>query len=200
MPIKKHTSSMPPVPPRKPAGTETSDAYGHVISTRPLPASGPAHPAGPAAPTSDAWGHVISTPPGYVEPHPLPPGAVVGPGRAAPTSTIQFVVDPGMRELKDFASSQGWAAKGFTHLSVPWQEIVYTTDNWKTTRTLKSSDVPSPLVNGRFTLPNVPRGTQIEFALHVGVACQAPSDIAGYRERGSLWLNNDGHNFKQVSQ
>ena len=196
MPIN---SNMPPMPPRPPAGTQTSDKFGNVISTRPVPAP-EVPPAGPLAPTSDAWGHVISTPDGFVEPRPLPPGALSGPGRAAATSKVEFIVDSRMRELQDFASSKGWTAQGFTHLSVPWQELVYTTDNWKTTRSLKSSDVPSPLVNGRFTLPNVPKGTEIEFAIHVGVACQAPSDIAGYRERSDLWLNNGGQNFKQVSQ
>ena len=65
---------------------------------------------------------------------------------------------------------------------------------------MASSDVPSPIVNGQFTLPNIAKGTEIEFALHVGVACQAPSDIGGYRERGEVWLNNGGQNFKQVSQ
>lgn len=193
----KNGSSMPPMPPRKPAGTETSDAYGHVISTRPVPAP-EVRPAGPLAPTSDAWGHVISKPDGYVEPKPLPPGALAA--GAGKTSAVEFVVHSGMKELQDFAGAKGWTAQGFTHLSVPWQEMVYTTDSWATTKTLRSSDVPSPVVNGRFLLPNVPRGTEIEFALHVGVACQAPSDIAGYRERSDLWLNNGGKNFRQVSR
>ena len=183
MPIKNNPS-MPPMPPRKPAGTETSDAFGHVISTRPLPAP-ETRPAVPPAPTSDAWGHVISTP--------------SAPGRPVATSKIEFIVHARMAELQDFAGSKGWTAQGFTHLSVPWQELVFTTDDWKTTKTLKSSDVPSPVVNGRFTLPNVPKGTEIEFAIHVGVACQAPADIAGYRERGDLWLNNGGKNYRQVS-
>jgi hypothetical protein len=120
--------------------------------------------------------------------------------RQVPTSRIHFSVHPGMEELKAYAREQGWTAKGFTNLSVPWQELVYTTDNWKTTLSLKSTDVPSPIVNGFFSLPNVPKGTTVEFAIHVGVASHAPSDIAGYRERGELWLNNGGKNYSQVSQ
>jgi hypothetical protein len=120
--------------------------------------------------------------------------------RQAPTSRIHFAVHTGMDELKAFAAEKGWTREGYTQLSVPWQELVYTTDNWKTTLSLKSTDVPSPIVNGFFNLPNVPKGTTIEFAIHVGVACHAPSDIAGYRERGDVWLNNGGRNFTQVSQ
>ncbi len=104
-----------------------------------------------------------------------------------------------MDELKQFARGQGWTDKGFTQLSIPWQEMVFTTDNWKTTQTLRSSDTPSPLVNGRFILPNVPKGTEVQFAIHVGVASHAPSDIGGYRERGDVWLNNGGKNFSQIT-
>src|SRR3954463_8278391 len=103
MPPIKNNPSMPPMPPRAPAGTQTSDAYGHVISTRPVPAPS-LPPAGPKAPTSDAYGHVISVPDGYVESHPLPPGAVTGtngPNRSVPTSKINFSVHSGMKELQD---------------------------------------------------------------------------------------------------
>ncbi|MBX7097923.1 MAG: hypothetical protein K1X89_09435 [Myxococcaceae bacterium] len=178
------SSSMPPMPKQPEPGTQTSDRYGNVIATRPAPAP-ERPPAGPPAPTSDRWGHVIAPP------------TERAPG--VPTSTLHFSVHPGMDEVKGYAEQQGWLAKGFTHLSIVWQDLVFTTDNWKTTRTLRSSDVPSPVVNGRFLMPNVPKGAQVEFAIHVGVSCHAPSDIGGYRERGELWLNNAGQNFRQVS-
>lgn len=201
MPKVKNKSAMPPVPKHAAPGTETSDRYGNVVSTRPAPAPSKPPPAAPA-PTSDRHGNIISKPDGYAEKKPLPPGAVTGtqgPNKSAPTSKIHFQVHGGMRELLEYARAQGWADRGFSHLSVPWQELVYTTDDWKTQHTLKSSDVPSPVVNGFFSL-NVPKGTTVEFAVHVGVACQAPSDVSGYRERGDLWLNNGGENFRQTTQ
>ncbi len=115
----------------------------------------------------------------------------------APVSTLNFDVHPRLPEVVDFATRQGWVARGWTHLSVFSQELVYSTDDWKTTHALHSSSVPSPFVNGRIMLPNVPAGTKVTFALHLGVACSAPSDIAGHRERGQLWLNNGGWNYVQ---
>jgi hypothetical protein len=120
--------------------------------------------------------------------------------RPVPTSRIHFNVHPGLDEVKRYAEQKGWLAEGFTQLSTPWMDLVYTTDNWKTTQTLRSTDVPSPIVNGFFSMPNVPKGTEIEFAIHVGVACSSPHDIGGNRERGDVWLNNNGQNYRQVSQ
>ena len=116
------------------------------------------------------------------------------------TGAARFNVHAGMEELKAYAREQGWLHKGFTQLTVPWQELRFTTDGWKTTQTLKSTEVPSPIVNGFFNLPNVPKGTPVEFAIHVGVASHAPGDAAGYREAGELWLNNAGRNYSQVTQ
>jgi hypothetical protein len=120
--------------------------------------------------------------------------------RQAPTSRAHFVVHAGMDELQAYAKAKGWTDAGYTQLSIPWQQLVFTTDSWKTTQTLKSADVPSPVLNGFFDISNVPKGTTVEFAIHVGVASHAPADIAGYRERGDLWLNNGGRNFTHVSQ
>ena len=114
-----------------------------------------------------------------------------------PTSAIHFLVHPGLAELQSFAAHEGWFAHGWTELSVPWLELRYTTDGWKTTHVLKSTDVPCPIVNGFFYLPRVPRGTEVEFALHVGVACRAQHDAAGSRAEGSMWLNNGGQNYRQ---
>jgi hypothetical protein len=113
--------------------------------------------------------------------------------------TLHFDVNPGMNEVQNFAKAQGWPQKGWTDLSTYGQDIVYTTDNWKTTRSLNSSQVPSPFVNGRIILPDVAPGTQVQFALHVYVASHAPSDIGGYRERSDMWLNNNGQNYTQTA-
>ena len=112
---------------------------------------------------------------------------------------LRFDVNPGMKEIQDFANSKGWPQQGWTDNSVFAQDIVYTTDNWKTTRSLSSAQVPSPFINGRINLPDVAPGTQVQFALHVWVASHAPDDIGGYRERGDLWLNNNGQNYTQTA-
>jgi hypothetical protein len=117
-----------------------------------------------------------------------------------PSSVVHFHVGPEMEDVKRFALAQGWLDKGYTALGIAWLELRYTTDGWKTTRVLKSTDVPSPVVGGFFFLPGVPKGTEVELAVHAGVFCRAPGDVAGYRERGSLWFNNGGRNFRQVSR
>src|SRR4051794_22652876 len=77
-----------------------------------------------------------------------------------PSSVVHFHVYPEMREVREYAAAQGWLKKGFTTLQVPWVELRYTTDRWKTTQVLRSTDVPSPVVSGFFFLPAVPRGTE----------------------------------------
>ncbi|MFL5318888.1 MAG: hypothetical protein ACJ790_04470 [Myxococcaceae bacterium] len=135
---------------------------------------------------------------------PTAPTSTFEVGPAAPKktefSTLNFYVHSDMDEVKQYAAQQGWTKNGWTQLSIPWQELVYTTDHWKTTQVLKSFEVPSPFINGRIQIPNVPAGTEVEFAIHVGVASHAPSDIGGYRERGDVWLNNGGKNFSQVTR
>jgi hypothetical protein len=121
------------------------------------------------------------------------------PPRATTTSQIDFNVHPGIAEVRAFAEQQGWLAKGWTQLSTYNVDLVYTTDNWKTTKTASSSQVPSPYVNGRFILPDVPRGTPVEFAIKAYVAASDPHDIGGHRDRGEVWLNNGGRNFSQVT-
>ena len=116
------------------------------------------------------------------------------------TSDIHFEVHTDMHEVQAYARSADWLDKGYTQLSIAWLALSYTTDGWKTTRTLKSTDVPSPIVNGLFHLPNVPRGTEVEFAIHVGLSCHSPGDTAGYRERGDFWLNNEDQNYRQTTR
>ncbi|MEW5738765.1 MAG: hypothetical protein AB1938_07550 [Myxococcota bacterium] len=118
----------------------------------------------------------------------------------APLSSIHFLVHPGMPEVQAYAAERGWLAQGFTQLSITWLELRYTTDGWKTSHVLHSTDVPCPVVNGFFFLPNVPLGVEVEFAVHAGLACHAPSDTAGSRDTGELWFNNGGANFRQLTR
>ena len=117
-----------------------------------------------------------------------------------PTSAIHFLVHPGLPELQGCAAEQGWTARAWTELSVPWIELLYTTDGWKTSGVLHSTDVPCPIVNGFFYLPRIPRGTEVEFALQVGLACRAAHDSAGTRAETSVWLNNGGQNYRQLAR
>jgi len=117
-----------------------------------------------------------------------------------PSSVVHFHVGPELDEVRAFAAERGWLEKGYPQLSIGWTELRYTTDGWKTTHVLKSTDVPCPVVSGFFFLPGVARGTQVELAVHAGVFCRAASDTAGYRERGSLWFNNGGKNYRQQSR
>lgn len=129
---------------------------------------------------------------------PASANAVAAASPADPTSVLRFDANPQLAEIQQYAQDKGWIANGWTDLSVFSQDLVYTTDNWKTTQVLHSYSEPSPLVNGRWNLPVSP-GSNVEFALHVSVASHDPSDIGGYRERGDVWLNNAGQNYTQTT-
>ena len=113
---------------------------------------------------------------------------------------IHFLVHPLMPEISQFAAQSGWLGQGFTVLSIPWLELHYTTDGWVTSRVLKSTDVPCPVINGWYYLAHVEAGREVEFAVHAGIACRAPEDNAGFREQGALWFNNAGANYRQVAR
>lgn len=114
-------------------------------------------------------------------------------------SSVHFLVHADMPEVKAYAASRGWHDQGF-QVSVTWQELRYSTDGWRTSHAVHSTDVPCPVMNGFFFLPNVTAGTEVEFAVHAGVACRAPTDTAGSRDTGELWFNNDGANYRQLSR
>jgi len=117
-----------------------------------------------------------------------------------PMSTLHFLVHGEMAELKRVADAKGWTSLGFSTLSVKWLELHWTSDGWKTTHQVSSNDVPCPVVNGTFHLSGCPAGTEVEFAIHVGIACHAPGDTAGSRDVADLWLNNGGKNFVQTTK
>jgi hypothetical protein len=117
-----------------------------------------------------------------------------------PSSVVHFHVFPEMEEVQRYARERGWLDKGHSVLSIAWLELHYSTDGWKTVKVLKSTDVPSPVVGGYFFLPGVPGGTRVDLAVQAGIICRAPNDLAGYRERGSLWFNNAGLNYRQTSR
>ena len=192
----KNNPGMPPMPPRNPPGTETSDAYGHVISTRPVPAP-EVRPPAPAAPTSDRYGHVISTPDGYVAPKPAAAGRVTG--RAQKASQISFSVHAGMQELQDFAGARA-GRPGFHPVlgalagaGLHDRQLGDDEDAEVERRAEPDGQRPAhppERAEGHRDRVRAPRRRGVP----------APSDIAGYRERSDLWLNNGGKNFRQVSQ
>lgn len=168
------------------------------LSTPPLPP--PARPSAP--PPSRTFGGMIPfLPPTGAQVHPSAPGLVrpVSSPLAA-RSAIHFLVHSEMPELLEAARRLGWFERGWTVLSIRWQELVYSTDLWRTTRVLRSSDVPCPVMSGHFFLPGVPPRTEVHFALHVGFACHAPADLAGVREESDAWLNNAGRNYVQLTK
>jgi hypothetical protein len=121
-------------------------------------------------------------------------------GAGGPASTLHFLVHPGFPEIQAEAERRGWISRGFTTLSVTWIELRWTVDGWKTVRTVSSSDVPCPVMNGTFHLAGCAVGSTIEFALRVGLACHAPHDSAGARDVGEVWLNNQSKNYTQTTR
>ena len=117
-----------------------------------------------------------------------------------PVSTLHFLVHAGMPELVRDAEARGWNARGFSALTIPWLELHWTSDGWKTKHVVSSNDVPCPVVNGTFHLTGCPPNTEVEFAIHVGLACHAPADTAFARDVGDLWLNNGAKNFQQTTR
>lgn len=117
-----------------------------------------------------------------------------------PVSTLHFLVHADMEELRRAVEALGWHTRGFTALTVPWLELHWTSDGWKTTHVVSSNDVPCPVVNGTFHLSSCAPGTEVEFAIHAGLACHAPADTAFARDVGDLWLNNDGKNYQQTTR
>lgn len=117
-----------------------------------------------------------------------------------PLSTVHFTVHNEMPELINGAHERGWYARGYSQLCINWQEMHYTTDGWKTVHVLKSTDVPCPVINGNFYLPNLAAGTAVEFAIRVGYGCRAPEDSSGYRDSAEHWFNNHGANYRQTSR
>ena len=151
----------------------------------------------PSYPTrrTDASADPNASPP---QPHaPQPPSYLSSGSNRA---TVHFWVHAQMPEVKAFAEEQGWLAHGWDNLAISWQEMHYTTDGWKTTRVLKSTEVPSPVINGHFYLPFVVKGDKVEFAVQVGIAARTPGDTSGERASGVLWFNGDGQNYRQTAR
>src|SRR4051812_34155554 len=105
-------------------------------------------------------------------------------------STVHFEVHPALPEVQAAAQSHGWSA-----VAAETDEVRFTTDGWKTTHVVKAGDQPPPLAaDGRIFLPDVQQGTEVEFALKVGI-----HPVAGGM-RAEIWLNNGGQNYRQVTR
>lgn len=68
------TGNMPPVIQHPAPGTQTSNEFGRVISTRPSASPSAPPPSGNLAPTCDRYGNIISVPKGYEPPSAPIPG------------------------------------------------------------------------------------------------------------------------------
>ena len=108
------------------------------------------------------------------------------------TASIQFRVHPEMKELQQEAEARGWFEKGWNTLSVRWQEVRWTTDGWKTTQIAEGRD-------GVFQLTNCNKGTDVEFAVRLGLACHGEKNPKQVQNLSEVWLNNAGRNFRQVT-
>ncbi|HVE82896.1 MAG TPA: hypothetical protein VND93_08620 [Myxococcales bacterium] len=112
--------------------------------------------------------------------------------RGMTVSSVHFAVHPGLAEVQQIARSNGWSS-----VSAEADEVVFTTDGWKTSRVMRASDTPPPMSpDGRIFLPEVQRGTEVEFALKVGVH---PAGADPQAARAVVWLNNGGKNYRQVT-
>jgi len=101
------------------------------------------------------------------------------------TSRVHFVVHPGMQELRAYAETEGWIAKGFTVLSIAWQEAALL-DRWVEDDALAQvARRAQPHREWILHAAERRKGTTVKFAIHVGVASHLPSDIAGTRSAGT---------------
>jgi hypothetical protein len=73
-------------------------------------------------------------------------------------SSVHFLVHPEMPEVQQLAADLNWTARGFTILTVPWCEMHWTTDGWKTSHILRSTDVPLPSDERQLLLAERQRG------------------------------------------
>jgi hypothetical protein len=119
-------------------------------------------------------------------------GAPVFP-KGMTVSTVHFDVHPGLDEVRAAAQAHGWSA-----VVAETDEVRFTTDGWKTAHAVKASDQPPPIApDGRIFLPDVQQGTEVEFALKVGVY---PVAGGAQSTRAEVWLNNGGANYRQVTR
>jgi hypothetical protein len=158
------------------------------------------HPHGPGSGADRPF--LAPSTPETSRPYSSSPSGVIRPVTASvpQVSSVHFQVLPELPEIQTRVAEREWQARGFTHVTVPWTEMHWTTDNWKTSHVLRSSDVPCPVMNGYYFLPNVPAGVEVEFAIHAGIACHAPQDTAGSRDTADVWFNNDGKNYRQTTR
>jgi len=104
-----------------------------------------------------------------------------------------LLMDANHPDVANFANARGWNKPGFS-VDVYAADLVYTTDNWETTKTAKLQFMRNNVDKG-FVLQDVPPGKNIEYAIHAFVA-QTYKNHEYTADRGDLWLNNGGQNYK----
>jgi len=119
-------------------------------------------------------------------------GAPIYP-KGMPVSALHFAVHPALPEVQSAAGERGWK-----EASAEVEEVHYTSDGWKTGRVVKCTDQPPPFApDGRIFLAGVQRGTEVEFALQLGIHKAAGTEE---EESAHIWLNNGGKNYRQVTR
>lgn len=124
---------------------------------------------------------------------PSAPIAVNGGTSVPAASSVKF--DTNNPELEAFAASKGWNNAN-TQVGITSADLVYTTDDWKTTRSVPLQYLFN---NDRgFLLRDVPPGTNVEYAIHAQVY-SSHDHFRSADERADVWLNNGGQNYHAVS-
>jgi hypothetical protein len=103
----------------------------------------------------------------------------------------------GHPEVTAYAKARGWDQQPGHRVDVYDADLVFTTDNWKTTKTAKLQH----LLDGSrgFLLQDVPPGSKIEYAIHAHLALTY-NNHRFTAERGDTWLNNGGSNYTGDTQ
>jgi hypothetical protein len=105
-------------------------------------------------------------------------------------SSLRF--DAHHPDVQAFANAQGWNLPG-QKVNVVKADLVYTTDNWKTTHSVPIQYLFNNYQG--FVLRDVPKGTQIQYAIHAQVGV-SHDGFYSYDDVKDTWFNNHGWNYQ----
>lgn len=111
-------------------------------------------------------------------------------GSVQQNSAVRF--DATNPDVQAFAQAQGWNQPG-QRVAVVKADLVYTTDGWKTTKTAPLQYLYNNYQG--FILRDVPKGAQIEYAIHAEVGV-SHDGFYSLDQRADTWFNNGGQNYR----
>lgn len=171
----------------------------------PRPAETPAQPPAPAA-TPAASPHPVNSlkmapafaagstyQSGTPKTNPATQVPTMGPATPPPSSALHF--DANLPDVQTFAASKGWNLPG-QKVGIIKADLVYTTDNWKTTKTAPLQYLYNN--SQGFILRDVPPGTKVEYAVHAEVGV-SHNGFYSYDDRADVWFNNNNQNYHASS-